>query len=270
MLAQFPSPGFELFPLSFLVVVGLLVMAVVAVAGRAEPDPSGRRAYGVYLFLATFVALVATLGAVQAILSGLGRIAIVGDDFAVPYVVEYQGDLPPDAPLFPGGGGFVESGRRESARAVTEATVVAVAGFLLLGFHARRARDLADDPDYRDGPGRRTYQTYLYGTLFVLAFALAAAAVAAARGLLAVAFGETLAFGGRDAGFRDFVVAALFGGALAFLFRYHWTRAEALRTPATTPIPLPEPPAPTRPRPARPRPAKPAAKRGSARRRPEG
>jgi hypothetical protein len=253
------------FSITILAVLGLLVLALVAVGTRDEPDPTNRRPYGIYLFLATFFALVITLAGMFAVLQGLGRLAVRGSD-VVPYVeLDTVGPVPGD---FGGPGSAVayddygSGSGREGARAVVEGAVAALAGLLLLRFHALRARELADDPSYRDGAGRRTLQVYLYGTLFALVFALAGVGVAAARGLLGVIFGQELLFPSRDLGFRDFLVNALFWVVLAFVFRFHWRRAEALRVP-----PRPEEPPPgvmRAPPPDRP-PREPAPKRATAR-----
>lgn len=269
-MAQFFFGGFEIL---LLVVLGLLVITVVAVATRDDPDPTNRRPYGVYLFLATFVSLAVTLSGVYAVLQGLGNLAVdtgFGD--------VYPNDLR-EIPVQVDPGGFdsgvtqVEpipfpdsSGRRAAARALVEGAIAVLAGLALLRFHGLRAVELADDPSYGDGVGRRTVSTYLYGVLFVLAFSLAGVGVAAARGLLGVMFGEELFYSSRDVGFRDFLVNALFWIVLAFVFRYHWRRAEALRTslppvPEPPPAPPPPPPAPDRRRPA---PRKPGPKRRPA------
>jgi hypothetical protein len=223
----------------------------------------------VYLFIATFVSLAVTLSGVFAVLQSLGNLA-VDTGFAdssndlIPVEVNPVGFDSGVRQLEPTP--FDSSGRRAAARSLVEGAITLLAGFALLRFHGLRALELADDPSYGDGVGRRTVSTYLYGALFVLAFTLAAVGVAAVRGLLGVMFGEELLYGSRDVGFRDFLVNALFWIVLAFVFRFHWRRAEALRTslppvPEPPPAPPPPPPAPDRRKPA---PRKPGPKRRPA------
>jgi hypothetical protein len=67
-----------LFGLVFpLVVIALIVLGVSALAnGHREPDPSGHRAYSLYLALMTFVALFTTLFAVYRVASSGTRVAV--------------------------------------------------------------------------------------------------------------------------------------------------------------------------------------------------
>ncbi|MDP8969153.1 MAG: hypothetical protein M3N52_01310 [Actinomycetota bacterium] len=58
-------------------VIALIVLGVMAVSnGRREPDPSGRRAYAIYLLSVTFVALFSALFALYALAAAGARLAL--------------------------------------------------------------------------------------------------------------------------------------------------------------------------------------------------
>ena len=202
---------------TFLAIVGLIVLAIVAVAARPDHDASGQRAYAIYLFLVTFVALFVTLAAVHQTLQGIGAAAAPGYD--EPYT-----DLTGLSPTGSFGQPSFDAGRRGAARTALEGALVAGVGVLLLRFHGKRALDLlGDDPSVPSGL-RRSYEVYLYGTLFALAFALAGTAIAAGRALLQAVGGTSLGFAPErtEVGVRDLVVNALFAAILAVVFKFHW------------------------------------------------
>lgn len=115
----------------------VLVLAIIILAGR-EPDTTGRRAFAVYLAAVSFVAVFT---AVFASFAGVVSLA----------------DL-------------IIDGRSEDAavRGAVQAGLVVAAALIVLGFHARRRRELQRTDEYdRGAPPWRIDRAYLYTVCFV-------------------------------------------------------------------------------------------------------
>lgn len=251
------------FPLAFLAIIALAVVAVAT--GRAEPDPEGRRAYGFYL---AAVGVVAVLVALFAVTDSAGSVisALVEEDesFGEPAFEEapfFEGEgfsdegfesVPPDF-----GGGEVDPDDERYANAVRSG-LVAVAALAVYWFHRRRIDDVDEESKGREGPGWRVHYGYLLALAFLGVIVLLVAASDAAYGVFrAVAPGIT-GFGGDDdverkAGLSQLLRSGILAAAGAFVFQHHWRRSQAIATPLP-----PEPPAaPTPPGGGGPAPASP-------------
>lgn len=236
--------GFEL--LLPVVLLGLIVLGILALAGRGETDPTGRRSFAVYLFAVAFVSLFVALIALTGLVSSVVRIAL--PEHAGPDCVQFQGGVscasrfPVTRPV-PAGETAVyaptqpfqrfDPDRQHKAQAV-QTGLVAIAAILVLWFHAKRARELIGEPGFDEGPGRRVYLVYLYAVSFLAILIVLFAGSTAAYGLFRIIAPGTTGFLGDTSIERDNGVAQLgTGGLLALgafvIFAFHWRRAKTFR-----------------------------------------
>lgn len=259
-----------------LVLVGLVVIGILALVGRGEPDPTGRRTYAMYLFAVTFVSLFLTLFTLFAVVQSLvgvilperGPFAVTvgaqGIAVANPYPeglgyeerwsaaephpggVAHEGlavaqpSLSPPARRFVQYGGFDPD--RERWRTIVQMGLIAMGSGLVLRWHAARARELVGEPGFKETPAWRTFQAYVHAVCFVAIFLLLFAAAGAVYGLvgaIAPGIGDPLGGGHRVAGVERFVTNGLLAFAAYAIFRYHW----ALRGLRAEPSPEPSEPA---------------------------
>jgi hypothetical protein len=132
--------------------LGALILVVLVVANRAEPDGRGLRPFSVYLFAMSFVALFTSyLGSIVVVLS------------VTPLVRPHQ------APL-----------TNAVARGCTVGGIITVLAALTLAYHLGRGRRLAWYDGRIDGPNYRILHTYVAGVSFVaIAIAVVALGVSA-------------------------------------------------------------------------------------------
>jgi hypothetical protein len=240
--------------------VGLIVLAIVAVAGRREPDPTGARLYVFYLAAVTFVALFVVLFSLFATTSALSRLAFDRDPFGDPFgqfdvpvredMVESEIFAPEDEfDVFVEGPSLEElppprGFDRESGVAllgappgphIRDALLPAIVGFLgalVLVFHARRLREVTRAPGFANGGTLRTYLAYLYAVCFASIVIALGAAAAALFALVRAAFPDVGDFPGeveRNRAWVDLVSGTVLAAASAAVFSFHWRRAAALR-----------------------------------------
>lgn len=210
-----------------LTILGVVVLAILALSGRSEPDARGDRAYVLYLSLVSFIALFTALFALvslgstatHALLDGGG-----GGGCVDPYDPACIGNPSGFEPEFGG-----EMRTRDVLNAMG---VVLAAGGVLL-FHRRRSQQLVREPGFIGSSGARTFTAYLYAVAFTaVAILLGAAAVglpalvrAIAPGLTALSESSTE----RDAALTDLVPALVAAGGAAVMYVLHWRAAERMR-----------------------------------------
>lgn len=255
---------FGFFELILVAVLGLVILAVAnGGSSRQEPDPTGRRPYAIYLVGVTFVALQVLLFSATAVVSALVQIplsnGVAVDAFGVttaPQAASGSGTAtiaPPASTDQPTPEAtFTESPPRatpievppprpipidrfdtdtQHVREAIQGGLIAMIALLVLLFHARRLRDLINEPGFADGPARRPYQAYLYAACFVSVLTGLGAAAAASIGLVNFIAPETAGGFERHNGIRQFVPAAFLALASTLTFRFHWKRATNFRTP---------------------------------------
>lgn len=186
---------FGLFQIIPLLVIALIVFAVASVAGRREPDPTGRRPYGVYLAIVAFIALF---------------VLLFSSTFAVAALAEIIND-----PEFAERGGAVLSG------------LIALAAALVLLFHTRRQRALAAEPNAEP---RSTYQVYLYAVCLLTILTALVTAALTVFALVRLVFPGAVGNGG-EGGSVPLITTAYLTVVASAIFLAHWRRAAAFRTP---------------------------------------
>jgi hypothetical protein len=258
---------FGLSLLAPLALLGLIVLAVVAVAGGREPDPSGARQRAVYLSAISFVAIMVMLLAGFAAVASLTE--LIGHDSvrSIGASTTVRGSSSSSSSI--GGfstsgdeGGTIEGSFSETeddnnsehavSGAVASLLVLAAAGAVLF-WHRPRFRALIDGPGLPSGPVRRAVQGYYYSVCFVTALIAIGAGAVALYGLYRI-FAPGLSNPGvdqgdeRESGLRTlFSFGALTAGAV-YLFLMHmrrpeeWDAAEAIATGTPPPPPPPPPP----------------------------
>ena len=231
-----------------LVLLGLIVLAIAnATSGRQEPDPTGRRPYAIYLVSVIFVALFVVLFAATALVSALVQLPLndqvsydaLGGVAVAPGMGSGSatvtappiGPVGPETPLTQ-----VPDADKDHIRQAIQSVLMGIIGGLLLLFHARRLRELINEPGFAEGPARRAYQVYLYTVCFVSVLVVLVAGALASFALVRMIAPGTTEAGAparfeRDEGIRQFATTAFLALASAAIFRFHWRRASAFRTP---------------------------------------
>jgi hypothetical protein len=241
--------------------IGLVVLAIVAMAGRREPDPTGARLYLFYLSTVTFVALFVVLLSLFAMTSALARLALDRDPLGhvrslggldlpiLEETVEVEASEPGEFGSFveetPGQdlqpGGF--EGQPEffpldgpPGPHIRDAFLPAIVGFLgvlVLLFHGRRLREVTRAADFPAGGSLRTFLAYLYAACFASIIIAAGAAAVALYALVRAVFPDAGGFPPdveRTRAWVDLISATVLAAASAVLFSFHWRRAAALRS----------------------------------------
>lgn len=206
-----------------LTILGVIVLAILALAGRSEPDARGERAYVLYLSLVSFIALFTLLFACVALATTATHATLDGGAECID---------PFDPACLEGPGDFGEELRVRDA--LNAGAVAAVAGGVLL-YHRRRSRSLVEDPAFPGSAGARTFLAYLYAVAFTaMVIALASAAVALPALVRTIAPGLTALNGSsaeRDAALTDLAPALVAAGAALVTYLTHWRAADRLRGP---------------------------------------
>jgi len=235
---------FALLGLIPLVLLGLVVLGVLALAGRGEPDPTGGRTYAFYVFAVTFVSLFITLFALIGVVQALVNIPLSDRRGEFPVSIGtgsavYGEELIAPAPGSLGWQDFAQlqsfDPDRERWRMAVQAALIAVAAGVVLRFHAAKARELLIEPGVEVSPAWRTYQAYVHAVCFVSVLIVLVAGAAAAYGLFRViAPGITAQFSSasaeRQGGIAQLVTGGLSALASYAVFVYHWRRS-ARRSP---------------------------------------
>ncbi len=242
-----------------LVLLGLIVLAIAnASSGRQEPDPTGRRPYAIYLVSVIFVALFVLLFAATAVVSALVQLPLddqvsydaLGGATVAPEMVSGSATVsapgsatvtaPPPGPTGPEAVEVplteVPDADTDHIRQAIQSVLLGIIAGLLLLFHARRLREVINEPGFVEGPARRAYQVYLYSVCFVSVLIVLVAGGLAAFALVRMIAPGTTGVGApapfeRDEGIRQFATTAFLALASAAIFRFHWRRASAFRTP---------------------------------------
>lgn len=229
-MAAFTLLGF-LFPLVFLALIVLVV--AVLVGGRGDPDITGRRPYAIYLAIVTFVGLVASIGAVFALLKALIDTILVdgGSDLCPPGAVGCIGGGP-----FGGGGG--------GAREVIESALVLAAAGVLTYLHGQRLLELRALEPGASSASARVLVVFGYAVSFITVFAVLGSVVTALSALVNVVDPEGGFGGGRDQALSTLLTSLALAAINAWLFLYTW-RAFELGLKPTPPV-APSPPTSTK------------------------
>jgi hypothetical protein len=222
-----------------LAVFGLVVLVILTLSGRDEPDPDGLRPRALYLTSVCFVALFTTLFALYAAIAALVGLALDEDggqeDFALaagPTLVVAQSDFDER-----------DSDDRNISDAVG-AGIAAVAGAAVLWFHARRLQALVSEHGGAPGPVRRAWRAYLHAVCFVAILTVAVAGAVGAYGLFESAAPGITGVESRKDGAAQALSAGLLGVGAFLLFHFHWSRTDRRTGPAFEQAVVLPPPAP--------------------------
>ncbi|HET6776432.1 MAG TPA: hypothetical protein VFH81_01525 [Actinomycetota bacterium] len=229
-----------------LVLLGVVVLGILALAGRGEPDTTGGRTYALYLFAVIFISLFITLFALIGVVQALVRVPLPdsGGEIPVPIGSSGAGYGGSEVLTTPAAGLEAPSGLtqlqsfdpdREWWRMAVQAALFAVAAGVVLRFHAAKARELLTEPGVEASPAWRTYQAYVHAVCFIsVLIALVAGAVGAYGLFKLIAPGVTAQFSSptaeRQSGIALLVTGGLSALASCVVFAYHWRRS-ARRSP---------------------------------------
>ncbi|HEX2294138.1 MAG TPA: hypothetical protein VHN37_02390 [Actinomycetota bacterium] len=209
-----------------LAILGVVVLAILALSGRSEPDPRGERAYVLYLSLVSFIALFTLLFAAVDLASTAAQALVDPDSGACvdPFSPECLG-RPDDF-------GIDSGGELRTRDLLNSGAIAVVAGAILL-FHQGKTRRLLDEDGFAGSAGARTLTAYLYAVSFTaMAILLVGAAIVVPAAIRAIAPGLTALESSdaeRDAALLDLLPAlvAAAGGVVVYLT--HWRAAGRLR-----------------------------------------
>lgn len=237
--------GFALvLPLAFLALVALAIVAVAT--GHAEPDPEGRRAYGLYLAAVGFVAVLTVLFAATAAVGSVIDALVEEDEYAG--VEEFsEEDFFFDEGV--DSGFALESDADDQAYAdAVRGGLIALAGLAVYVLHRRRIDAVEEESMGREGPAWRVHHGYLLALAFLgVIVALVSASDALYGVFRSVAPGITGSLGDDSAERRAGLAQLLRSGVLAtagvFVFQFHWRRSQRIATPPP-PTPAVVPPTP--------------------------
>ena len=204
-----------------LTILGVVVLAILALSGRSDPDSRGDRPYVLYLSLVSYVALFTALFALVGLASTLTH-ALLDTPVQSPYTLIGPGPTPE-----------LDFESELRTRDALNAAAIALAAGAVLMFHQKRSRRLVHEPGFAGSSGARTFTAYLYAVTFTsMAIVLGAAALAlpalvrtVAPGLTALEESSTE----REAAVTDLVPAAVAGGGAAAIYAIHWRAATRLR-----------------------------------------
>ncbi|HET7869704.1 MAG TPA: hypothetical protein VFM85_05235 [Actinomycetota bacterium] len=227
-----------------LVLLGLVVLGVLALAGRGEPDPTGGRTYALYLFAVTFISLFITLFALIGVVQAVVRIPLSDAGGEVPVAIGSSGagygsvggseGLTTPVPGFETHSAVAQyqsfDPDRDLWRMAVQAALIALAAGIVLRLHTSWARELLNEPGVEGSPAWRTYQAYVHAVCFVSVLIALVAGAAAAYGLFRlIAPGVTAQFSSstaeRQGGIAQFVTGGLSVLASYAVFAYHWRRS---------------------------------------------
>lgn len=209
-----------------LAILGVIVLAILALAGRSEPDQRGERAYVLYLTLVSYIALFTLLFALVDVSSTAAEALVEPDAGACvdPFSPECIG-APDD---FAGGRG----GELRTRDLINTGAVAVVAGAILL-YHQTKTRRLLPEGGFSGSAGARTLTAYLYAVSFTaMTILLVAAALAVPALIRAIAPGMTAVESSdaeRDAAIIDLVPAVIAAGGALVVYATHWRAARRLR-----------------------------------------
>lgn len=157
---------FSIIPIALVAIAGVfilmsgvvIVLVILVVANRAEPDSSGRRPLAVYFFGISFIATFLTLFGTFAIF--LGLVQLIGSHPG-PNHSNFPGATPvfPGQPIHPIGDAV--------ARVVILSLIVTIVAVILLVTHLRRAVALPEWVEGGYGPVSRVAQSYIGAVTFV-------------------------------------------------------------------------------------------------------
>lgn len=215
-----------------LVIVGMVVLAILALAGRSEPDARGERAYVLYLSLVSFVALFTLVFAVVNLASTAGEALLVEGEDSEACIDPYSPECFESSQF--GGPGFESDVEGElHVRDLLDSLGIAIAAGAVWLFHRKRSSDLVAEPGFAASAGARTYTAYLYAVAFTaMAIFIGAAAMAVPALVSSVAPGLTAldsTGAEREAALTDLVPALVAAGAAVFVYLGHWRPAHRLR-----------------------------------------
>lgn len=170
-----------------------LVLVVLVVANRAEPDPRGLRPFTVYLYGVSFLALVVAFSGSVAVVTG-----VVGA-FA-PHLVPVADSV---------------------ARQCAVGGIVVVLGLGAVAYHLRRGLEIARTDERVDGPNARILHTYVAAVGVVFTVVTVAAAGVAVYLVLELVAPGVFGGGARAATGRTLVEVLYVALAAAVLLLLH-------------------------------------------------
>lgn len=204
-----------------LTILGVVVLAILALSGRSDPDSRGDRPYVLYLSLVSYIALFTALFA----LVDLAANAVDG--------ILGVGAEPPQPYFGPGPEPAFDVDTELRIRDALNAGALALAAGAVLLFHQSRSRRLVHEPGFAGSSGARTFTAYLYAVAFTsIAVLLGAAAVSVPALVRTVAPGLTAledSTSEREAALSDLLPALVAGAGAGAIHVIHWRAANRLR-----------------------------------------
>ncbi len=216
-----------------LVLVGGLVLAAASMARKDEYEP--RRSYVVYLLGTILVSLLVLVGGVTVVVANIGERVVGtggevydGGPFSGGVYIDDSGNPPSHSDEF--------IDRINTGEAIQAALVAGVA-LLLLYFHASKLTEITREGGFATSLLARTYSAYLYLVCFAAMIGALVATAISVYALVKIAapgsLGSLPEGDERDLAIVDLLQNGALAGLSAYIFRWHWKAAEALRPGAT-------------------------------------
>lgn len=206
----------------------VVVVILVLVAGRKDDDPDGTRTQARYLGAITIVALFVALFAFFGTIHALTDLIVDKSPGGGSLPRQLQDILDQLPGLGNSGGGGVGRSDNANYQAAARTALLGIAASVVLVYHLRRARALANPESFPTNAPGRVARAALYGACFISALIVIVAATKGFYGLFKVIGPSTFGSGNddivRQRGISEIISFAFLGigGAFIFLRAWHW------------------------------------------------